>query len=115
MAEDYNPLDTGQQEAAQTEQDELRRLQRDREVDDFKWLMGHRQGRRVMWRLLSMTGLYRNPHVPGAPSEETAFRCGEQNIGQRLMAEIHEITPDSYNVMVKEFQEWQKQMQARHQ
>lgn len=108
MAEEHNPHDTAAQEAAQTEQDEQRRLHRDREVDDFKWLMGHRQGRRVMWRLLGMTGLFRNPHVPGAQSEETAFRCGEQNIGQQLMAEIHTIAPESYNVMVKEHQEWLK-------
>lgn len=62
-----------------------------------------------MWRLLGMTGLYRNPHIPG--TDDALFRCGEQNIGQQLNAEIHLLCPDQYNVMVKEHLEWLKKIQ----
>ena len=85
---------------------DAKRLERDREVEDLKWLMGHRQGRRIMWRVLGMTGLFRNPHIPG--TNDVLFRCGEQNIGQMLNAEIHTICPEQYPVMVKEHQEWLK-------
>jgi len=109
MAEGHDPYDNHAQEAAEAKEAEAKRLERDREVDDFKWLMGHRQGRRVMWRLLSMTGLFRNPHVPG--TDDVLFRCGEQNIGQQLLAEIHLLCPEQYHGMVKEHQEWLKKAQ----
>lgn len=86
------------------------RLARQREMDDFKWLMGHKQGRRIMWRWLEMTGVFRNPHIPG--TDDVLFRCGEQNVGQKLMTEIHLICPEHYTTMTKEHVEWaQKQPQ----
>jgi hypothetical protein len=106
---EHDPFDEREQAAARASEAEAKRLERNREVDDFKWLMGHRQGRRFMWRLLGMTGLYRNPHIPG--TDDVLFRCGEQNIGQRLNAEIHGICPEHYPVMVKEHQEWLKKQQ----
>lgn len=109
MAKEHDPLDSGAQEAAEAKQAEATRLQRDREVDDFKWLMGHRQGRRVMWRLLGITGVFRNPHVPG--TDDVLFRCGMQNIGQQLLGEIHTICPEHYTTMMKEHTEWLKQQQ----
>lgn len=106
MAGDHDPFDTSEQEAAEVLEAEAKRLERNREIDDFKWLMGHRQGRRVMWRLLGVTGLFNNPHIPG--TDDVLFRCGKQNIGQLLNAEIHLLCPEQYFVMVKEYQEWQK-------
>lgn len=89
---------------------EATRLARAREMDDFKWLMGHKQGRRIMWRMLSITGVFRNPHIPG--TDDVLFRCGMQNIGQQLMDEIHTICPEHYTTMTKEHVEWaQKQPQ----
>lgn len=108
-AEGHDPHDERARIAAESRDAEAKRLQRDREVDDFKWLMGHRQGRRVMWRLLSMTGVFRNPHIPG--TEDVLFRCGEQNIGQQLMGEIHTICPEHYTTMTREQQEWLKKAQ----
>lgn len=56
-----------------------------------------------MWRWLEKTGLFRNPFVPGGHGL-TEFKCGEQNIGQQLLAEIHELCPEKYHEMVKEQQ-----------
>lgn len=110
MAEEHDPFDTTAGAAADAAEAEARRIERDREVDDFRWLMGHKQGKRFMWRLLGMTGLYRNPHIPGS-TDDVLFRCGEQNIGQKLNAEIHLLCPERYNEMVKEQQEWLKKRQ----
>lgn len=77
-------------------------LARQREIEDFKWFMGSRQGRRVMWRLLSEAGVFRNPHQMGALSEDNAFRAGVQYVGQMLVTEIHALCPEQYHTMVME-------------
>lgn len=90
---------------AQHEAAEAKRLQREREVEDFKWLMANKQGRRFMWRLLGITRLHQTPHVMGARAEDNAFRAGVQNVGLGLQAEIHALCPEQYTVMVKEQRE----------
>lgn len=101
--EKHDPLDSSAQEAAQADQAKAEQLQRLQEVEDFKWLMANKQGRRIIWRLLGLTGLFRNAFVPGDQAV-TGFRCGEQNIGHRLLSEIHELCPEKYHEMVKEQQ-----------
>jgi len=101
-----DPFDDSAQVAVEARKADVTRLQREREVDDFKWLMGNKQGRRVMWRLMSMTGLFCNPYQPSAPPGFTEFQCGKQDIGQRLLGEVHELCPEKYNTMVEEQQAW---------
>lgn len=103
MAEETAPPDHLKLQAAEAENAEATRQQRLREESDFKFIMGSKQGRRYVWRLLGMTGLFRNPFAgePGA----TAFRCGEQNIGQQVIAEIHGLCPERYIDMLKEAQQ----------
>lgn len=96
---EFDPLDTRERDAQQVEQDDAKRSARQAEIDDFMWLMRHPQGRRFMWRLLGLTGVFRNPFTGNS---ETFFRCGEMNIGQKLLGEIHEMCPDKYIEMVKE-------------
>lgn len=75
---------------------------RRRDEDDFKWLMSDKRGRRVMWRLLAETGLYKTSFTGNS---ETFFREGARNVGLKLMAQIHELTPDAYGLMLKESKE----------
>lgn len=104
MSKGDHDLLAGDDEVEAKAQAEAARLKRAREMDDFKWLMGHKQGRRIMWRMLEVTGVFRNPHIPG--TEDVLFRCGMQNVGQVLMAEIHTICPEHYPTMTKEHVEW---------
>lgn len=69
-------------------------------VDDLKWLMAHKQGRRVAYKLLADTGVFRNPF--NHSGSVTAFNCGQMNVGQRFLAEIMEHAPESYTTMCKE-------------
>lgn len=110
-AEEHDPLDDSAQKEAAAKDAEAARLQRAREVDDFKWLMGHRQGRRFMWRLLKMSGLHNNPFHPGAPKGLTEFNCGQMNLGLILQAEIHTICPEHHTTMTREQQEWLRKTQ----
>ena len=75
-------------------------LKRQRRDDEFKWLMDSPSGRSFVWWLLSEAGVFRNPL--GHTDAMTNFRCGEMNVGQKLMAKIHELAPDRYETMVKE-------------
>lgn len=101
--EEYDPHDYPAHQVADADNAEVERVKQELESNDFRWLMGHREGRRIMWRLLSMTGLFRNPFVPGDAGLRD-FRCGEQNIGQKLWAELHTLCPEMYYKMVREWQ-----------
>lgn len=102
--ESHEPHDTQAEEAANAERANAERQKRIVEESDFKAVMGRKEGRRLMWRLLSMTGLFANPFIPGRDGQ-TEFHCGKQNIGQQLMAEIHSLCPERYHEMVKEHQQ----------
>jgi hypothetical protein len=100
MSKEFDPLDTNAQVAAELQDDAAKRLSRLRENGDLTWLMGLKQGRRIMWRLLELTGVFRNPFTGNR--EMTDFRCGEMNIGQKLLVEIHQLCPEHYHTMVRE-------------
>lgn len=68
--------------------------------EDIGWLMESRRGRRIMWRLLSESGVFRNPFA--GERGATDFRCGEMNQGQRLLARVHRVAPEQYVLMVAE-------------
>lgn len=94
-----DPTDlTGQaEEAAQrAETDADRRRQ---EVDDFKQLMDTASGRRFVWRLLSITGVYRTSMTGNS---STFFNEGRRDVGLQLLAEIHEHSIDAFVQMLKE-------------
>lgn len=97
--QETDPLDIRTQEQAQADQAERERLKRLQSDEDFRWLMAQEPGRRFMWELLGTTGVFRNAFTGDS---RTYFRCGEQNIGQQLMARIHEVCPERYQTMVKE-------------
>lgn len=78
-------------------------LERLKEKEDFRWLMDSKQGRRFVWRLLGIAGVYRNPFA--GVRETTDFNCGLQAMGQTLISEIHEVCPNQYAQMVKEQQD----------
>lgn len=97
----YDPLDLRGQERLKEQSEETRKLAIDQEKMDMQWLMGSKRGRRIMWRLLERTGVYRSSFTGNS---ETFFREGQRNVGLMLMAQIHEVCPDQYAVMLKEQQ-----------
>lgn len=90
-------------EEAEQEANRKARLKQQAEDADLVWLMELPQGRRVMWRLLGIAGLYRNPML-GDGDALTNFRCGKQAVGQELVANVHRLCPGYYFEMVKEQQ-----------
>lgn len=82
-------------EAAGLEQGVKRR----QEIEDLKWLMAHKQGRRFVTRLLDKAGIYRTSFTGNS---ETFFREGMRNVGLFVLSEVMEVTPEHFAKMLEE-------------
>lgn len=67
--------------------------------EDLGAIMGEMTGRRFVYRILEMAGVYRLSYTGNS---ETFFNEGARNIGLKLMAEIQRVAPAQYLQMLKE-------------
>lgn len=96
----YDPTDIQSQERAQADTDLRAKLAVDTEASDFKWLMGSKRGRRIVWRLLDRAGVFLSSFSTNAM--QMAFAEGRRNEGLRLLVLIQETCPELYAAMTKE-------------
>ena len=96
----FDPLDIRGQERAKEDAAARDRLAQVNEAEDFKWLMGSKRGRRIVWRLLDRTGVFRLSFNTNAMA--MAFAEGNRNEGLRILAQVHALCPELYPVMMKE-------------
>lgn len=96
----YDPFDIHGQQEAQEDKDLKGRINRETEESDFKWLMGSKRGRRIVWRLLEQSGVFRSSFSTTAM--QMAFNEGYRNLGNRMLALIHQHSPELYPIMLKE-------------
>ena len=96
---DYDPLNTKANEQARKDREDRESQNSRQAAEDLKWLMSDKRGRRIMWRLLSITGVFRNPFTG---TSQTFFNCGEMNIGQRYLADITDNCPERFIEMQQE-------------
>lgn len=97
MRDPIEPVDEREESQAQAE----KALKRKQQVEDFKWLMAHAQGRRIVSRLLEEAGVHRTSF--NHSGSVMAFNEGRRHIGLYLLAEILEIAPESYTKLLKEY------------
>lgn len=83
-------------DAARVEAGTLRRQQA---AEDWKWLMSSKQGRRVVHRVLALTGMHRSSFTGNS---ETFFREGRRAVGLEIEAEIIKHAAGGYADMVRE-------------
>lgn len=69
-------------------------------VEDVKWLMSSPRGRRLVWWLLSKSGVNRTSF--NNSGSVMAFNEGQRNIGLMLQAEVLDASPDAYMTMLTE-------------
>lgn len=98
-AEGIDPFDLDAQMRATVDENSKAREIRRREVEDFKWLMAHPAGRRIVWRLLERAGVYRTTFTGNS---ETFFKEGMRAMGLFIIGEVHSVTPEAYVTMLKE-------------
>jgi hypothetical protein len=96
----YDPLDVRGQERVKSDKETRERLARENEEADTKWLMGSKRGRRIVWRLLDQSGVFRLSFNTNAM--QMAFAEGNRNFGNRILSLIHSHVPELYPTMVKE-------------
>lgn len=98
-----DPLDIHALDRAKADADDRARQAHDLEVDDLKWLLSNKRGRRFVLRLLERAGVWRLSFSTNAAT--MAFNEGTRNEGLRLMAQITTHCPDRYIEMLKESKE----------
>lgn len=99
----YDPTDLRGLQESKQEADAEARVARETEIADLKWLMSSKRGRRIVWRLLEMSGPFRMSFDTNAM--RMAFNEGNRNLGNRLFNEVMTLCPEMYPVMVKEQRE----------
>lgn len=96
----HDPLNTGSIEDRKAERAKREQLENNVERDDFRWLMGSKRGRRIVWRLLEQAGVFRLSFNTNAM--QMAFAEGNRNFGNRTLALIHAHCPELYPQLVRE-------------
>jgi len=100
VASDHLSFDAGDPVAENNaHRDEARREREDAET--LRRLMGHRNGRAWLYRVLERCHIYASSFTPGEP-ETTFFRMGEENIGKQMMMAAMAAAPDLYMQMLAE-------------
>lgn len=98
-----SPLDLAGMASAQRAIDEQAQQKKQVEIDDFKFVMEDKRGRRFVWRLLEKCGVFRTSFTG---DNETFFKEGQRNVGLAILAAVHEACPEKYAVMLKEQREY---------
>jgi hypothetical protein len=89
--------------SAQTdEHNDTAKLEQHREVEDLKWLMSNKRGRRIVHQILSDAGVFRTSYIPGMDAMQTAFNEGKRNMGLKILATITTHCPTRYAEMIEE-------------
>lgn len=96
----HDPTDPETLETRSEARAERARQAAQHEIEDLKWLMSSKRGRRIVWRLLEQAGVFRLSFNPNAM--QMAFAEGNRNAGLRTLAQIHASCPDLFPLMLKE-------------
>lgn len=96
LEEDY---DTSDPQAVNTKRKKYSRTRADR-LEFVAAAMEHAQGRAWFYDLLNFCKVFQGPYRDNP--YETAFLCGEQNIGLRVLDDIQTAAPEKYLTMIKE-------------
>lgn len=95
-----DPLNLHEQERADAERRERDKLAATNADNDLKWLMDQKRGRRIVWRQLEATGIYRSSF--NHSGSVMAFNEGARNVGLKLLADVTRVSPHGYALMIEE-------------
>lgn len=73
---------------------------KDTEKGDLRWLMKQKRGRRMMMRMLELSGVYRTSFSENALT--MAFNEGNRNPGLYWLNQIHQHCSEQYTAMLQE-------------
>jgi hypothetical protein len=96
----HDPTDTALLDADALAADEASEALRQLEIGDFKWVVSNKRGRRYVYRLLELAGVFRASFTPDP--YVTAFNEGRRSYGLQVLADLVEHAPESYALMLSE-------------
>jgi hypothetical protein len=96
----FDPLDIRSQEESVANAEERVRFDRLEEVEDLKWILSNKRGRRDVYRRLERAGVWQSSFSTNALT--MAFQEGSRNEGLRLLSLIQTHCVDRYAEMLKE-------------
>lgn len=100
MQTELDPMDIhAESQSAQEHQKEALKAE-ELEVDDLKWLMSNRRGRRIVFRELDSAGVWRISFNTNAL--QMAFNEGARNAGLRLVNLVTAHCPSNFMKMMEE-------------
>lgn len=99
MVSDYSPFDLKENTEADKEKKLRDQIKAEEFVKDIRWVMGDKRGRRFIWWLLSLTGVFR---ISYTGNSETYFREGMRQIGIILLDELKTNCDEFYIAMERE-------------
>lgn len=70
-------------------------------LEDWRWLLADRRGRRIVWALLEEAGVFRTSFDADRP-QVTAFNEGQRNTGLRTLNAVMQADPDAFVTMQRE-------------
>lgn len=93
--------DTGDAVQVNTVKKKAARTRADR-MEFVAAAMNTEQGRSWFYDLLLKCNVFKNPYNSSDNPQDTAFRCGELNIGIRILDDIQTAAPEHYLSMIVE-------------
>ena len=99
IEEQEDSYDTSNKEQVNKQRKKAARTRADR-LKFIEAAMQHEQGRAWFYDILLFCKVFQGPYDPDP--YRTAFLCGEQNIGLRILADLQDAAPDNYLQMIRE-------------
>ena len=78
---------------------EAEKLEREVFLNDVRHVLSSVQGRRFVWRILDMAGVYRSSFTGNST---TFFNEGARNIGLRVLSDVMDAKPEAFLLMQQE-------------
>ena len=98
MSEDF----LGMENKEQKETDAKRERRHQRDVNDLRKVLAIPEGRRYIWRLWGLTGVFRSSYTP-KDANMTSFREGQRDVGLAMLQDINDASPTALAQMRSEF------------
>lgn len=99
MHKDKEPVDP-REDISATNAADRQQIQRDKEMNDLRWVLSDPRGRRFIWRLIGWCKVFESIFDPSG--SKAFYNSGRQDIGHRVQLEVCEADQNRYYEMMTE-------------
>lgn len=99
----FDPIDLSGNERNKAEIEAKKRIVQEVEDQDMRWLVSSKRGRRMVWRFLERSGVFRLSFNTNAM--QMSFNEGHRNFGNAMLADVNRVSPECFSLMMRESKE----------